>query len=80
MALLFVFWGIVSSMVIVSFISKHGVKINGFLLKLLLPKYADQYRKITLEENGKTGFWYYSFVVSMNLALVLAVIGIFLKD
>jgi len=75
-ALIFVAWGVVSSIVIVSYISRRGVKINPALLRLYLPKYAGQYRKITLAENGKTGFWYYSFVVSMNAALVLAVLGL----
>ena len=72
-------WGVVSSIVIVSFLSNHGVKINYFLLRLLLPKYAGQYRKITIEETGKAGFWYYSFVTSMISALVLAVLGLLLR-
>jgi hypothetical protein len=78
-ALICVLWGIVSSMMIVSFLSNHGVKINYLLLKLFLPKYVGQYRKITLEENGKPGIWYYSFVISMNSALALAAIGLLLR-
>jgi hypothetical protein len=71
--------GVVSSMVIVSYLSNHGVKINYFLLRLLLPKYVGQYRKITIEETGKAGFWYYSFVTSMISALVLALVGLLLR-
>ena len=32
-----------------------------------------------MQENGKPGPWFYSFVVSMNLALVLAIVGFVLK-
>ncbi len=72
-------WGVVSSIMIVSFLSNHGVRINYFLLRLLLPRYVGQYRRMTLDETGKTGVWYYSFVIAMNLALVLAVIGLLLR-
>ncbi len=74
-----VLWGVVSSIVIVSFLSTHGVKINYFLLRLLLPKYVGEYRKMTLNETGKVGGWYYSFVISMIGGLVLALIGILLR-
>jgi hypothetical protein len=79
LAIICVLWGVVSSIVIVSFLSNHGVKINYFLLRLLLPKYVGQYRKITIEETGKGGFWYYSFVTSMISALVLALAGLLLR-
>ncbi|MBI5021585.1 MAG: hypothetical protein HZB59_09125 [Ignavibacteriales bacterium] len=79
-AIICVLWGVVSSIVIVSFLSNHGVKINYFLLRLLLPKYVGQYRKITLEETGKPGGWYYSFVISMISGLTLAIFGILLRQ
>lgn len=79
LAIISTLWGVVSSIVIVSFLSNHGVKINYFLLRLLLPKYVGQYRKITIEETGKPSVWYYSFVISMNSALVLAVVGLLLR-
>ncbi len=79
LAVICVLCGVISSIMIVSFLSNHGVKINYFLLRLLLPKYVSQYRKIAIEETGKPGFLYYSFVVSMVSALVLAVIGLLLR-
>jgi len=48
-------------------------------IKILILKYVHQYRKITMQENGRPGPWFYSHVVSMNLALVLAITGIMLK-
>lgn len=79
LAVICVLNGVISSMVIISYLSNHGVKINYFLLKLFLPKYVGQYRKITIEDTGRAGFWYYSFVISMNSALLLALIGLLLR-
>ena len=70
---------VVFSLMITSYLSKHGIKINYLLLRLFLPKYIHQYRKLTIEENGKPGNLFYAFIVSMNLALVFAVIGIVLR-
>ena len=71
--------GIVASILIVAFISKRGIKINYLLLRLLIFKYISQYRKITTEENGKPGPWFYPFVTAMILALIFALTGIILK-
>ncbi|MBN1782143.1 hypothetical protein JW948_13505 [bacterium] len=71
-------WGIVSSIVIVSYLSDRGIQINFPLIRLYVIKYVHQYRKMTQEEQGRPGFWFYSFVVSMNAALVLAVTGLIL--
>jgi len=79
-ALVSVIVGIVFMIMIVSFLSKRGIKINYIFFRLYIIKYIHQYRKITLEENGKPGNLFYAFIVSMNLALVLAVIGIILRN
>jgi hypothetical protein len=63
---------VIFSMMIVHQLSKRGVKINFFLLKLLIIKYIHQYKQITLEESGKVGPLYYPCIVSINMALVLA--------
>jgi len=72
-------WGVVSSIVITAFLARRGVKINYVFIKVLILKYVHQYRKITMQENGRPGPWFYSYVISMNLALVLAIVGIMLK-
>ncbi|MFC1633341.1 hypothetical protein ACFL5Z_00755 [Planctomycetota bacterium] len=71
-------WGVVSSIVITAFLARRGVKINYVFIKVLILKYVHQYRKIIMQENGRPGPWFYSFVVSMNLALVLVIVGIIL--
>ena len=79
LALVSVFSGVFAQIMIVSFLSKRGVKINYLLLKVLIVRYVNQYRRITIEENGKPGPWFYPFITSMSLALLFAVVGIILK-
>ena len=72
-------FGVISSIVITSWLSKRGIKINYPFIKVLIIKYVHQYRKITQQEGGKPGPWFYSYVISMNLALFFAITGIILK-
>jgi len=65
---------VIFSMMIVHQLSKRGVKINFFWLRLFIIKYIHQYKKMTLEETGKVGPLYYPCIVSINMALVLALI------
>jgi len=80
LALLCVAWGIVSWIRIVSYLSDRGVKINYFLMKLMFFRYMKQYSEMTEEEEGRPGFWFYSYIVSMNLTLVFAVAGLILRS
>ena len=73
-------WGVVSSVAITSYLSERGVKINYVLWRLYLPKYVSEYREMTIEEGGRPGGWYYSFVVSMVSAAALALTGFILKS
>jgi hypothetical protein len=67
------------SMRIVRDLSKRGVKINYFLLRLLLIKYISLYKQLTLKEAGKIGPLYYPCIVSVILTLVSAVAGLLLR-
>jgi len=78
-ALVCVAWGVVSSIAIVNYISKRGHKINYFLLRIMIYKYIHIYSELTREEQGRPGPWFYSYIVSMNLALVFVIIGAVLK-
>jgi len=69
-----VLW-IILAMMIVHELSKRGVKINFFLLRLLIIKYIQQYKQITLAETGKVGPLFYPCIVSINMTLIFAVIG-----
>ncbi|MFC2095818.1 hypothetical protein ACFLSW_05220 [Candidatus Bipolaricaulota bacterium] len=72
-------WGTVSSIIIAGALQKRGVKVSFLFLRVMILKYIGQYRDVTRKETGRTGPWYYSFVVAMNLALVTAVIGLILR-
>lgn len=80
MALVSVAWGIISMIAITSFVSERGTKINFFLYRIYIIKYVSQYKQITEEENGQPGPWFYSFLISMNMALILTVVGAILKS
>ena len=75
LAIFCVLFNVVITMIIISELQKRKVKINFFLLRLFIPKYVHQYKKITLEETGKVGSLYYWCIGSINLAWVLAVVG-----
>ena len=79
LAIICVLWGVASSVLIISFVSKRGIKINYLLLRIYIYKYVNQYRKITIEETGKVGPLFYSFITSFILALIFAIAGIVLK-
>lgn len=81
LALISIVWGVVSSIMIISFLRSRGHKINFFLLRLMIIKYVHDYQVITSSEseNGQTGPWFYSYVTSMNLALIFAIIAALLK-
>jgi len=66
---------VIFSIMIVHQLLRRGVKINFFLLRLLIIKYIHQYKQITLEETGKVGPLFYPCIISVNLALVLAIVS-----
>ncbi|UCC11640.1 MAG: hypothetical protein JSW02_09870 [candidate division WOR-3 bacterium] len=78
LAIISAWWGIVSSIVILSFLKKRGIRINYLLLRILILKYLHQYHQITRQETGKPGPWFYSYIISMLLALTFMIIGIVL--
>ena len=71
--------GVVACIAVTSYVSKRGVKINFFLYRIMIFKYLNDYRRLTLQETGKIGLWYYVFSVAMVLTLVFVVVGIILK-
>jgi len=78
-ALVSVFWGVVSAVAIASYISSRGHKINIPFFRLYIYRYIHTYTEMTRTEQGRPGFWFYSYIISMNLALVCVIIGAILK-
>ena len=79
LAIVFVGLFVIFSIMIVNEVSKRGIKVNFFLLRLYIIKYIHQYRKITKQETGRVGPLYYPCIVSVNLAMVFAIAGFLLK-
>ena len=79
LALVFVGVFVIFSIMIVNEVSKRGIKINFFLLRLYIIKYIHQYKNLTKQETGKIGPLYYPCVVSVNLAWICAIVGLVLK-
>jgi hypothetical protein len=79
LALVSIGFFVIFSIMIVHQLMKRGIRINFFLLKLYIIKYIHQYKQITIEETGKPGPLFYPCVLSVNLTLVFALIGLALK-
>jgi hypothetical protein len=79
LAIVFVGLFVIFSIMIVNEVSKRGIKINFFLLRLYIIKYIHQYKQITKQETGKIGPLYYPCIVSVILALVCGIVGLVLK-
>lgn len=79
LALVFVGLFVILSIMIVHEVSKRGIKINYFLIKLYIIKYVNQYKKLTLEESGRVGPLYYPFIISVSMTLIFAIGGLILK-
>jgi hypothetical protein len=68
--------GVVFSLMIVHEVSKRGVKINFFWLRLYIIKYFDQYKQLTRKETGKVGPLYNLCIGSYVTALVFVIISL----
>jgi len=74
-----IIFNIVMTIIIVRKVSKKSVKINIIFLRFLFPKYVHQYKKMVFQETGKESPLYYFWLVSINLALALCIVGILIK-
>ncbi len=73
-------WYLVTSALIIGALQQRKMKINFFLIQMLLPSYVGKYRKLTREETGKTGILFYHWIISINAALIFAVVVILFKN
>lgn len=74
MAILSVITFTVSSMMMVSYISQNGEKINYVWIRFMIFSYMSKYREITRKLTGRTGKLFYLGIISINLALVFVVL------
>jgi hypothetical protein len=71
--------GVALMMAMAGALQARGQKINWVWIRLYIFKYIGQYREVTVQETGRPGPLFYPFVVSMNSALVLAIVGLALR-
>ena len=70
------FWNVANSILIYDSLKKRGLPVSFLWLRLMAPQYAFQYRNVTREETGRAGALFYQWIISINLALVFAVIAL----
>lgn len=71
-----VIWNIVTSLTLYGALQRRGIRVSFLWLRMLAPKYASQYKDITKAETGRVGPLFYHWIVSINLAWVLAIVAI----
>jgi hypothetical protein len=69
-----------STIMIYSFLKDKDEKMQSFILiNLFIFKYINDYKTITKNENGKTGYLYYLWLISINTALLCFILLMIIK-
>ncbi len=71
LAVLCLAWAAVSAVSITAALDRRGIQTSFVLMRLRFLGYLSQYREITRRETGRTGFWFYSYVISINAVWIL---------
>lgn len=71
--------GLVSAIVITDYVSKRGIKINYLLWRIKIFQYVQDYKRLSLQEKGKIGGWYYALTAGMTVTLILGLALLLLK-
>jgi hypothetical protein len=53
--------------------------VSFLFLRILIPKYASQYKEITLKETGKVGPLFYHWIISINIALISVILILLIR-
>ena len=74
--ILCVIWAVVSIVMITAMLDRKGLKTPFPLMGFFIFRNLARYREITVKENGKTDPLFLSFIIAINLALLLGCIVI----
>lgn len=66
-------WNAVTSLLIYDALKKRGRDPSFLLLRLYIPSYVFEYRKLTVAETGRSGPLFHHWFASIYTALVAAV-------
>ena len=72
-------WNVATSIRIYNDLRRRGLNVSFFWLRVMAPKYAHEYKKITMQERGKPGPLFHEWILSINLALVFGVAAVIAK-
>lgn len=61
---------VASTIMIYEYLRKAGEKVSFLWLRMFMIKNAGRYKELTREKSGKTGYLYYIWIASINLALI----------
>jgi len=64
----------ISTIMIYSYLKDRGENVSFIWLRLFMISYASKYKKITKDETGKIGYLFYYWIISINIALLCAII------
>lgn len=65
-------WAVVSAVRIAAVLDRLGIKTPFPFIVLFIFRNLNRYREITLRETGKVGPLFYSYVIPINAAWILA--------
>ena len=71
-----VIWFTVVSIMVYESLRKRGLPVSFLWLRLMIPKYAHQYKEVTKAETEQVGPLFYHWVISINLALVFVIVAV----
>lgn len=66
-------WNVVTTLLLYDALKKRGRDPTFLLLRLYAPFYACEYRKLTVEETGRSGPLFHHWFASIYTALIAAV-------
>ena len=66
-------WAVVSAVSIIATLDQRGIRTSFMLMRLEFLRNLSRYREVTRSETGRPGFWFHSYLVSINAAWILAV-------
>ncbi|MBI5866994.1 MAG: hypothetical protein HZB43_01660 [candidate division Zixibacteria bacterium] len=72
-------WAVVAGLMAIHYCQVHGTTVNPVLLRWEVLRCLSIYRKLTRESTGHVGPLFYHYLVPINAALVLVIIGLIVK-
>jgi len=66
-------WNVVTSLLVYDALKKRGRDPSFLFLRLYIPVYACEYRKLTVAETGRAGPLFWHWLASINTALIAAI-------